>query len=431
MTGACGTLTATSPVVAVKTVPKITITSNPPTRLQVMEGQVYTEYPADATIADSSALTYQWYRKTDADADYVLFGAPQSDSLLNIPEDPGQPGGAVAADSGQYFCRITSNTWGNSVDTTVMRVSVTSFSTDVYDPYAGLGHQNRTLIATSGEVITINTNTLVMNVSGTNYMGEAGAMGVNASATYPGVAVFRFLDVNVTNATVTVTGDRPLSILSAGDMVWGVALNVPAGQLGGGIGGSAGSGGSGGGGGGGGGGGLVGAGGKGGDGVTGDAGAIAPNGNQGGTGDAGTAGGTGQAGYSGTAGNVGANGFNDQSSTVGAAGARGLSTRDGGLGGAAASGTSGANGGAGGVGGTGGGRQTTGSVGIVGSAGSSVTSTPANGGGGATGGSGGAADYSATATDAVNKLTLIAGPGGGGGGGGTGGGGGGAGGSGG
>ncbi|HOV75422.1 MAG TPA: hypothetical protein PK967_15755, partial [Candidatus Hydrogenedentes bacterium] len=112
--------------------------------------------------------------------------------------------------------------------------------------------------------------------------GAAPTLTVVGIGTYTGVArdygqgevaIFYFDYVEVPDGTtVTVTGQRPLSIVSANDMIWGASINAPPGMLGGGTRGSRGSGSAGGGGGAGGAGGAGGSGGGGGGGGENDGG---------------------------------------------------------------------------------------------------------------------------------------------------------------
>ena len=241
------------------------------------------------------------------------------------------------------------------------------------------------------------------------------------------VAVFPFENVSVSGATINVTGERPLSIAARGDMDWGIAVNVPAGRLGGGDGGTGGGGGTGGSG------GTGGAGGTGGSGGAGGRGGGADtirgaqgNGEHGGASQPGTAGGPGSAGQpgaSGTDGGLGQRGF-------GLNGLYGI----GGSGGAQPSGGAAGSGGARGesyAGGLGkdarfGITATPDSGGAGGSnpggnapAGASV-GAPGAGGAGNNGAQGGNAAY-ADLPAMANSLLLVAGNAGGGGGGGAGG----------
>ncbi len=303
---------------------------------------------------------------------------------------------------------------------------------DLYqnDGYASLG----VVELNPGDTLDFNTGatppTVVLN-------GGASAFGVVLNYGMGEAAAFYFDYLKVpSGVTVTVTGGRPLTIVSENDMVWGASISVPAGQLGGGGGGGGGTGRSGGGAGGGGSGGVGGSGGGGGGGGE-DAGggnSKGGDGGRGGGGTTGTEGGSGSGGVAGTAGSAGGAGYGNvpggAAGTVGGAGAGlagGSGGSGGGLTGVAAGGTRGdtvvievcfdvpligdicidfaLEVGLGGAAGT----QNDGSEGLIG----------LDGLGGSAGGLGGSAQYATT--DYANTLDLLAGAGGGGGGGGGGG----------
>ncbi|HPO13591.1 MAG TPA: hypothetical protein PLI09_09115, partial [Candidatus Hydrogenedentes bacterium] len=419
-TGGCALPQVTSSTVGLRVVPPITFIGTPPTRIDIPDGEYYEDYPVGAIIGDSSPLTFTWYRKRAIDTDFLEYSVT-NDGVLMIRLDMS---GAQTSDSGQYYVHVSSDVYGHSVDSPVIRVNVVTFPTDAYDPLAQAGPQGRTLIATnSGSPATIQIFTGEtpprMNVNGTNILGEVAAATVEV-----GVATFRFEQVNVQYANVTImTGsNRPLSILSAGDLNWGnVTITVPPGYMGGGAAGNRGLGGNGGSGGSGGAGGIAGPGGNGGSSVqstSGTANAGSPGGNgsigYAGTNPSGTLG-DGVAGQDGTDGGAG---FNDLASTFGAKGVKGAYAQNRGTPGAGgAYGTAG-NGGAPGNNAGDNGSPTGGSSPTIAATAGSKPVKPSSAGSGQIGGVGGDATYSQRARDAYAKLTLIAGPGGGGGGGG-------------
>ena len=292
---------------------------------------------------------------------------------------------------------------------------------DLYDP--SLSTSLGPLSVASG---TINIDTSGASPSMTGAATATGQVKQHPSG-FGDVAVFRFDSVDIAaGVTVTVTGDKPLSIVTAGDFNFAGTLNVTPGTTGGGAGGTGGVGGAG---------GAGGGGGNGGNGGNGGAGGAGGNWNQ--------SGGNGTNGDSGLSGAVGSNGVDGAAGTPGGVGGVGFGIQGapGVGGGAAATGGTRGNGsttnGAAGTGGTSGGNGTgSSSVGDCGS------STASNGGAGGPGNPGGNASSAGatgsvpgtsgqTGTDALGgtgfatTLSLSAGNGGGGGGGGAGGGGGG------
>ncbi|NLF56659.1 MAG: hypothetical protein GX580_03375, partial [Candidatus Hydrogenedens sp.] len=237
--GKCGAADATSNTVALKSVPPITVFAQVPARIAILEDEYYADVPFGAQIGDSTALTFQWFRKVGVATEFTEFGLPTADGLLNIPEDPGAPQGAGPADSGQYFCRVTSNVWGHSIDSQVTSVNVVSFDSNVYDPFAQSGPQGRVIDNPAVIAVDSGATPPTITVDGTPYLGELAATDIA-----PGVAVFRFESIKVgAGAAVTLAGNRPVSILAAGDMVWDAAVTVTPGTLGGGAGGAGGAGG--------------------------------------------------------------------------------------------------------------------------------------------------------------------------------------------
>ena len=115
---------------------------------------------------------------------------------------------------------------------------------DVYDATSGGGTIGALSISTGNLVINTGAPLPTMTDGGSiNFTGEVEAGEGN------GVAVFRFTDVDVTGSTtVSVSGTRPLAIVSSGDLDWSAATGVIGltdGIGGGGAGGAAGAGGSG------------------------------------------------------------------------------------------------------------------------------------------------------------------------------------------
>ncbi len=233
------------------------------------------------------------------------------------------------------------------------------------------------------------------------------------------VAVFRYNNVTIpATVGVFVQGSRPLSIVAAGDMIWGATINVPAGQLGGGVGGAGGAGGTGAGQGGAGaatggvGGAAVAGGAAGGANATGGTGA-APN--AGGAGQSAPAAGTAQGPQGGAAGQAGSNG-NLGFGSLGTAGAGSAGGAGGTANSVANAGAAGSNAGlVGGVGGEGhrNGDADNGQLGSLADDGD-PGDDGANGGNGEIGQAGSNAFFTAPAND----LTFAAGNAGGGGGGG-------------
>ncbi|HNT88398.1 MAG TPA: hypothetical protein PKL84_11085, partial [Candidatus Hydrogenedentes bacterium] len=401
--GSCCASDTDTVITGIRVVP-ITITRQPPDNFSFVIGEGADEDLVDATISDSTELVYQWYRRLIGETTFVPYGAPNADGRLIFDI------GATQADRGTYFCRVTSVVHEHHRDTQHIQVFPTVFSTRIYDPYAGLGTQGRSLIVSGKALgdITINTDanppTLAVE-GGSTYTGEVDS----------GVAVFRFDKVEVTTGTVTVSGSRPLSIVAAGDVLWGVGVIVPPGTLGGGAGGQGGTGGGGGAGGTGGAGGRGGSGGGGASGRSGDG-----DGKTGGSGSSGLPGSGGGSGAEGDDGEVGSSGLPGFGGFSVAGGGGGGGTGGGGAGAGASSGSSGGSGGGGGIGGA----ILTGVDGQPGGAGGSVAAAAPAGDNAEAGGAGSPGGAAETLVDA-NALALAAGGGGGGGGGGQGGGGGG------
>ena len=98
-----------------------------------------------------------------------------------------------------------------------------------------------------GSLVLQSTDSVVINTGTTGNP----TMTVNGTTTYTGtvlnygtgVAVFYFDYLKVPEGVaVSVSGQRPLSIVSDNDMVWGASVTVPPGNLGGGAGGAGGTG---------------------------------------------------------------------------------------------------------------------------------------------------------------------------------------------
>ncbi|HOQ89828.1 MAG TPA: hypothetical protein PLX03_06785, partial [Candidatus Hydrogenedentes bacterium] len=184
--------------------------------------------------------------------------------------------------------------------------------------------------------LTINTDALTMSSGATTKTG----------VDIDGVAVFRFANLNVgAGVTVNVTGSRPLSITTSGDLYWRPHMVVQPGTLGGGLGGAGGRGGNGGNGGSGSMGGPGGPGGRGGDGSNRDV--SHGDGWTGSSGSAGSASSNASGGFSGETGLSGANGGSGYGGygTPGTGGGGGASGSGGG-GGSGVSGGAAGNGGA-------------------------------------------------------------------------------------
>jgi hypothetical protein len=290
-------------------------------------------------------------------------------------------------------------------------------SADIYDAGAGpLGD-----LVINGGVVTIDTG----NVSPSTAPSVSGATSGNGAGDIEdNVAVFRFTNVSATAGTVVVTGQRPLAIVSAGDIVWDIALDASGarpGRIGGGQGGVGGAGAS--------------AGGTGGSGGTGlGAGGAATTGGRGGLrgGNPSGNGENGQVANGGSGGAQGSTGVAGSVGTIGGDGNLGLGTT--GAQGASTVGTGGSAGGAGSLGGLlsnsgsgnpGGSGAGTGSAQVVNAIGNTGGTGAGggvgqpgtigqSGGNGGTGGPGTAATFEALA----GTLDLAAGNGGGGGGGG-------------
>ena len=390
----CTGTPVTSNTVSISYVP-FAFTKHPPEQVYVTvdQNEVLTDL-VEAVVYDESPVTYQWYRKLSGEPTFELYGTPSANGVLSFMP-------AAPTDAGLYFCRATSDDYGHSIDSNQMFVFATGVSLRIYDALAGLGPQGN-LIVPSGS-IAINTNANTLQTGSQTYFGETDA----------GVSVFRFHDVDVAaGVTVTVTGNRPLSITSAGDMRWFAPVTVAPGTLGGGAGGAGRLGGKTGGGG-------------------GSPGNIPGSGGTGGNAGAqpgeGQAGGWGGQGNPGTSGNAGNNGVAGESGLSGLDGALGYGSQGfAGTGGAA---------GQGGTAGTGGGEAGGGNPGYdnrgAGSAGAHRQPTTAGwngavggggggggnghgGGNGLPGGQGGNASFQARSDD----MTFAAGHGGGGGGGG-------------
>lgn len=295
-----------------------------------------------------------------------------------------------------------------------MTVAAVPASADVYDANDGGG--------TIG-TLSVSAGNIVIDTSGTpSISGAASFTGEVEAGEGNGVAVFRFDSVDVSgSATVTITGNRALAIVSATDLNWAPASTVDLsdGVAGGGAGGAGGAGGSG-----------LGTGGAGG--ATGGTGGSAGGAGIGGlSGVNGTAGGNGGVGTDGASGAPGADG---DAGDAGGAGALGSGTAGSNAanagGGAGSAGTAGtfsgavANGGAGNtvvVAGGGGGAFGTNAPGTAGSA--AVNALNLDGAAGDVGANGGNGGNGGDATAAVfgvsaSSLDLVAGPGGAGGGGG-------------
>ncbi|HOJ69972.1 MAG TPA: collagen-like protein, partial [Candidatus Hydrogenedentes bacterium] len=286
----------------------------------------------------------------------------------------------------------------------------------IYESDGHLGDLN-----VSGGTIVINTGAYggapgTMTVGGNTYEARTDVR----YETGQEVAVFEFENVSVSGATVTVTGQRPLSIAARADMDWSASITVPPGTLGGGTGGNGGTGGT---------------GGQGGTGGTGGVGGQGGTGGRGGGADLirGTVGN----GENGTPGLAGSPGTPGQPGNSGAAGGDGeLGQKGFGNNGQRGQGGAGGSGGAGGTGGAGGGggAQAAGGAGADvtvgflaipknGQAGTSnpggnapsgsVANAPGAGQAGGAGAVGGHALYS-NITSVANSLTLVAGNGGGG-----------------
>ena len=320
-----------------------------------------------------------------------------------------------------YGCRFV---WMPAVVLCLMGVTLGWGTPAVADIYAG-DEAGGDMTVLSGGVITINTAatppTMTWSGGGPKNGDEDG-----------GVAVFRFRNVSVASGvTVTVTGNRPLSIAASRDMYWGAAaIDVSAGKCGGGGGGTgaaggavggtgAGAGGSAGGRGTGGAGGLIGGDPSGSytDACTGGTGWCG-NGGTGVAGGNGTAGGSGSQGGQGADGAVGVSsgtfGFGQSASTgsVGGPGIKGLGSAGGA--GSTSPGAGGTGAGGGGAGGTvacawqeGSYNATTNNgSGVQGTDGAVGGSATAAGSVGLTGGVGGTGGAASNANVPANDLNL-------------------------